>query len=154
MLTVEHIVDPVPAAYLYRIDLPDCVNAAIDNYRADNDWINQFLESCCDVGAAYRQASGALYEHYRQHCAKSGDYTRSAADFKRAMQDSGFECHKTKSGAIYYGLTLKPPEYAAQPLTATAQDSEPPEAEEEEPQTMGTSYSRAWVATEAEQPEL
>lgn len=106
----------------YRIDLPDCVKAAIDNYRADNDWINQFLESCCDVGTAYRQASGALYEHYRQHCAKSGDYTRSAADFKRAMQDSGFECHKTKSGAIYYGLTLKSPEYAAQPLTATAQD--------------------------------
>lgn len=98
----------------YRIELPDCVKAAIDNYRADNDWINQFLESCCDVGAVYRQASGALYEHYRQYCAKSGDYTRSAADFKRAMQDSGFECHKTKSGAIYHGLTLKPPEYTAQ----------------------------------------
>lgn len=106
----------------YRIDLPDCVKAAIDNYRADNDWIHQFLESKCDVGSEYRQASGALYTAYRTYCALSGDYTRSAADFKRAMQDSGFECRKTNAGAIYYGLTLKPSETTAQPPKQTAQD--------------------------------
>ena len=96
----------------YRIELPDCVKAAIDSYRAENDWINQFLESCCVVGVENRQASGALYGQYRLYCAQSGDYTRSAADFKRAMQDSGFECRKTKTGAIYYGLALKPPDTA------------------------------------------
>lgn len=91
----------------YKIELPECVQAAIRNYREDNDWISQFLEECCEIGATFNQPSGALYQEYRAYCARRGEYTRSTADFKTAIEGSGFDCRKTKTGAFYYGLRVK-----------------------------------------------
>ena len=36
----------------------------------------------------------------------SGDYIRSAADFKAAVEGAGYECRKTKTGAFWFGLRL------------------------------------------------
>jgi len=90
----------------FRIPLPDCVRAAVEEYRADNDWLQQFLDNCCDVEPTYRQPSGELYAHYRQYCAQTGEYTRHAADFKQALLDNGFEFRKTMTGNFYFGLRL------------------------------------------------
>ena len=103
----------------YHIQLPDCVKAAIGVYRDENDWLTQFIESCCDVDPTYQQASGALYQQYRQYGAATGDYTRSTTDFKRAMEASGFEWRKGIVGNTYRGIRLRLPMLADKPYPFT-----------------------------------
>ena len=103
----------------YKIELPACVDAAIQTYREDNDWLTGFLEECCEKGANFKARSGDLYQEYRLYCTRTGDYTRSAADFKRAVDgDSDLTFRKSKDGMYCHGLRIRDDEPFPQPLTA------------------------------------
>ena len=39
----------------FHTTLPDVVEAAIQAYREDNDWLGQFLEECCEIAPSYRK---------------------------------------------------------------------------------------------------
>ena len=91
----------------YYITLPDCVKAAIEQYKETNNWLDNFLGECCEIDRSYTQKSGELYEHYRNFCDKTGDYRRSLVDFKQALDGAGFETKKTNIGSYIYGLRLK-----------------------------------------------
>lgn len=91
----------------YNIEQPECVRAAIAEYRSDNDWLNTFLEECCEIDPTYSQAAGDLLKRYRNYCETTGEYCRYQADFKQALTAAGFDTHKTKKGAFVYGLKLK-----------------------------------------------
>lgn len=95
----------------FRIQPPDCVRAAVDAYRAENDWLRLFLDECCEIGPKYRQPGGALYQKYREYCAQTGEYTRHSVDFSHALQDAGFELRRTKKGIQYFGLRVRPEIY-------------------------------------------
>ena len=91
----------------FDIILPGCVCAAIQAYRDNNDWFGNFLEECCEENPLYRQKSGELYQEYRAHCARNGEYTRGTADFYTALELAGFEKQKTNQGSMIIGLKLK-----------------------------------------------
>ena len=90
----------------YNIEQPECVRQAIEQYRANNDWLDAFLAECCETNRAYTQKSGELYARYKSYCDGTGDYRRSLADFKQALTEAGFETRKTKTGAVIYGLRV------------------------------------------------
>ena len=90
----------------YNIALPGCVTTAIEQYKANNDWLDNFLSECCEIDRTYRQKSGELYSCYRNYCDRTGDYKRSLADFKQVLTASGYETKKTKTGAIVFGLRV------------------------------------------------
>lgn len=90
----------------YNITLPGCVTTAIEQYKANNDWLDNFLSECCDVDPDLRQKSGELYSCYRNYCDRTGDYKRSLSDFKQALTAAGYETKKTKNGAIVFGLKV------------------------------------------------
>jgi len=98
----------------YQIEMPDCVKVLLDEYRSDNNWLKPFLDDRCAKDPKSRQPSGELYSAYRAYCDTTGDDKRSAADFKQAMMDSGFNYRRTKTGSIYSGLILKPSEASEQ----------------------------------------
>lgn len=61
--------------------------------------VTGFLDECCEKGANFKARSGDLYQKYRLYCTRTGDYTRSAADFKRAVdEDSDLTFRKSKDG--------------------------------------------------------
>lgn len=91
----------------FKIDMPDCVKAAINGYREDNDWLSQYLTECCEVSEAYIQKSGELYSDYRSYCARNNLYTRSTTDFYSALENAGFVRERKKSGVLVKGLRLK-----------------------------------------------
>ena len=91
----------------FEICLPGCVQAAIRNYRDNNDWFANFIEDCCEVKPLTEQKSGELYQEYRAYCARNGEYTRSTTDFYTALELAGFEKRKTNKGSIVSGLRLK-----------------------------------------------
>ena len=91
----------------YKIVAPAAVKNAISDYRADNDWLMHFIDSCCDVGDTYRARAGELYEIYRSYSASVGDFIRTNAEFSNALVSAGYEKHKTKSGMVFIGLQNK-----------------------------------------------
>ena len=90
----------------YNIEMPDCVKRAIEQYRANNDWLENFLAECCEIDPRYTQKSGELYTRYKAYCDATGDYRRSLADFKQGLAMAGYDTRKTMTGAIVYGLRV------------------------------------------------
>lgn len=91
----------------FKIENPAAVQSAIDKYRGENDWLNNFITDCCEVANSFRERAGELYRAYRDYCQRNGDYTRNKADFKKALTEAGYEQHKEKIGSVYYGIELK-----------------------------------------------
>ena len=90
----------------YHITLPPVVIQATEQYQAEQNWLNHFLEDCCDVDPAFTEQSGRLYTEYRSYCTTSGDYIRSKADFYSAIDSAGFARRKTRTGSVILGLQL------------------------------------------------
>ena len=91
----------------FKIPIPKCVADAIHRYRENNDWLSGFLEECCEIDPSYTQKSGEFYQDYRAYCQRTGEWTRSTADFYTALEIEGYERKKTKAGMVVLGLHLK-----------------------------------------------
>nr|DAJ51276.1 MAG TPA: dsDNA helicase [Caudoviricetes sp.] len=91
----------------YHIVKPAVVEAAIQKYKDNNDWLSQFLDECCEIGSSYSAKSGDVYNAYRSYCMQVGDYIRSTTDFYTALECAGFERKRSKSARLLFGLQLK-----------------------------------------------
>jgi putative DNA primase/helicase len=91
----------------FKIPVPKCVADAIHRYRENNDWLSSFLEECCEIEPSYKEKSGEFYQEYRAYCLRTGEWTRSTADFYTGLEIAGFERKKTKGGMMILGLRLK-----------------------------------------------
>ena len=91
----------------YHIVKPAVVEAAIQKYKDNNDWLSQFLDECCETDSSYSAKSGDVYNAYRRYCMQVGDYIRSTTDFYTALECAGFERKRSKSARLLFGLQLK-----------------------------------------------
>lgn len=96
----------------FHIPSPACVEEAIKSYREDNDWLGHFLSECCEMAPGYTAKSGEVYQEYRSYCLRTGEYTRSTADFYNALESAGFKKQKKKDGAYILKMRLKPTDFA------------------------------------------
>ena len=91
----------------FRIVQPECVKTATALYRENSDWLDSFLDECCEIADPYFTSSGDLYTAYRAYCSRTGEYTRSTTDFYAAIDLAGFTRRRTEKGRFVYGLRLK-----------------------------------------------
>lgn len=91
----------------YKIHKPQIVQDAIGRYKESNDWFNHFIIECCELGEDFEEKSGEIYQEYRAFCFRTGEYTRSTADFYTALESEGFQRKRTNSGRLVLGLRLK-----------------------------------------------
>lgn len=91
----------------FHTTLPDVVEAAVQAYREENDWLGQFLEECCEIDPSYKEKSGELYQAYRAHCMQNGEYIRSTTDFYSSMDKAGYNRIRKNTGVQVVGLKLK-----------------------------------------------
>ena len=91
----------------FHLQTPAVVRKAIDDYRTQSDWIGEFLEECCDIGKAYEAPSSEVYMEYRNYCTRVGEFIRSQAEFNTALENLGYEKHRTKTQRMIRGLKLK-----------------------------------------------
>lgn len=91
----------------YHIVKPAVVEAAIQKYKDNNDWLSQFLDECCEIDSSYSAKSGDVYNAYRSYCMQVGDYIRSTTDFYTALECAGFKRKRSKSARLLFGLQLK-----------------------------------------------
>ncbi len=67
----------------FKIEPPEVVRQAIDNYRNDNDWMFKFINDCCDKVSLDEPAvkPSELFNAYCNYCRATGEAQRSSADF-------------------------------------------------------------------------
>lgn len=90
-----------------KITAPQRVQRAINEYRETNNWMEHFLEECCEVGPLFEAKSGEVYDNYRAFCVRTGEYVRNSADFYGAIEASGFDRYRSSKGKYIKGLQLK-----------------------------------------------
>jgi len=86
--------------------MPEAVKNVMQGYRADNDWLGDFLEECTEKGEGFTCPSGQLYKTYRNYCAERGEYVRGNAAFYDSIKRLGFAKEKKHGGTIIYGMQL------------------------------------------------
>lgn len=87
---------------------PSCkvVDEAKKVYRDENNWIEHFINDCCEIATSKEVMSNELYQAYRQWSVLNGEYTRNTRDFSSALLNSGYEKRRTNKGVKWIGLDL------------------------------------------------
>lgn len=91
----------------YHLPIPEKVRGSIEAYQQANDWLGHFVDECCKTGKELIEKSGEVYSEYRSFCQRTGEYTRSSADFYAAIENAGFERFKDRKGRYIKGLRIK-----------------------------------------------
>jgi len=99
------------AASLKRIPMPDCVRAATEGYRTEEDILAAFLDDCCVLGPGHQAPGGELYAAYQAWCNENtGGGSLSHKAFARKLRDRGIAIEvrrvQGRNTRIYIGVGL------------------------------------------------
>lgn len=83
--------------------IPDCVKAAIDTYRGEQDVISEFIESECLVGEGLTIEKAALFRAWQAWMGGRGGTQRS---FNPRIKAKGFAEPRSNSAKKWEGITL------------------------------------------------
>jgi len=90
----------------YRLPICSAVEDAKSQYKAENDWLANFIEERCIVGDVQAEAAVKLYEAYVDWSLKNGEYKRCNRDFAHALEAKGFTKKKGRRGNSWHGLAV------------------------------------------------
>lgn len=82
----------------YKIDLPEVVKTATEQYRSENDWIHNYVSERCEVGRGYEISAADLYMDYVDYCEDTGEYKKSKVAFGKGLSKAGFLSGKRRIG--------------------------------------------------------
>ena len=88
---------------------PEAVRQVIENYRAEMDPLDAFLEECCTTGQNYSIKAREMYDAYHEWAKESEEYKMSMTKFGREMSKKLLRV-KRRDGWYYVGLKLKEPD--------------------------------------------
>lgn len=80
----------------FKLEQPQIVKDAINNYKEDNDWFQIFLNECCEIGGEYSVQSSDFYKAYRSYCQSMNEMAHNTTDFYSAVERAGFSKRKVK----------------------------------------------------------
>ena len=88
--------------------LPAVVRDASDEYMADHNDVEQWLDECCERGAAHKERAGVLYGSFAQWKLARGERAPSAVTWAERMALLSDIQKRRSNGAVYAGLRLSP----------------------------------------------
>jgi putative DNA primase/helicase len=91
----------------FIIKTPAVVEAAINEYREQNDWFQQFIDECCELDPKARESSSNLYRTYINFCTQTNEYARGNSDFVTSLEKNGYRKLMLKRKRYHVGLRLK-----------------------------------------------
>jgi putative DNA primase/helicase len=87
--------------------VPQCVKAATEAYRAEEDVIGQFLDECTEKRPEARAGRTELYKAYRQWAEGAGiSYPLTARRFNRQVEERGFQWVKSHGIQTWEGIAI------------------------------------------------
>ena len=90
----------------FRLEKPQIVEDAINDYRKDNDCFQNFLDECCERGKEYSVQSSVLYNAYQEYCKSTGEPSHHQKVFSNMLTNAGF-VNKKVGGKCKMILGLK-----------------------------------------------
>jgi putative DNA primase/helicase len=85
---------------------PAIVQRETSEYIKSLDTTAQFIEEECEVGAAFEQPAGELYQRYRAWIDGRGQKALGSPRFRTDLQAKGYRWDSTKQGSFWHGLRL------------------------------------------------
>jgi len=79
---------------------PDEVLAAVQDYRAEQNLIGQFLDECCETGDEHEVKCSDLRNRYNQWCADNGERAMTSQMFGRRIAEQGFEFRQQHAAGV------------------------------------------------------
>ena len=99
------------------IEIPEAVKKATEQYRAENDWLNNYLSECCEKGKDYEVPTGELYKNFSDYCEQTGEEKKSQQAFGRALTNAGYQkIRKNVDGhtvRMWKGLSILPRDFTS-----------------------------------------
>ena len=90
----------------YKLDIPEAVAEATEEYREREDWLSNFLNERCEKGPNLRVGAAELYSAYKLWAEQSGEYVRRLNDFNTAMESAGYRQIRPKNKKTWEGIQL------------------------------------------------
>lgn len=85
--------------------LPQPIREETAQYKASQDVIGSFLESCCVTGEYFSINATELYSAYKAWCELNGEFFVNQRRFGMSMTERGHEKHRS-NGILYRKITL------------------------------------------------
>lgn len=86
---------------------PESVTKATDEYRGEQDLIEQFIKTYCDEDALYEELASNLFALYEWDCEEGNIRGFNKNQFGRKLTDKGFAAKKVGSSQRRLGLAIK-----------------------------------------------
>ena len=100
-----------------HIDIPKAVKKATEQYRSENDWLNNYLSECCEKGKDYEILTGELYKDFLHYCEQTGEEKKSQQAFGRALTNAGYQKIRKNIGGhtvrMWKGLSILPKDFTS-----------------------------------------
>ena len=95
----------------FQLNIPESVQEAINNYKAENDWLAPFLSQCCENdinGEGFQVITKDVYTAYYTFCLASNTLPHNKNELYSALETQGFRRFKKNNTFFFTGLRLKP----------------------------------------------
>lgn len=90
----------------FKLDIPEVVAEATEEYREREDWLNNFIDERCTKDPNGRVGARELYTEYKSWAIDTGDFVRRERDFSAAMEKAGYKNVLVKGKKHYIGLQI------------------------------------------------
>src|SRR5262249_35856572 len=89
------------------LDEPDRVKTATDDYKPESENLGRVLEERCLTSSPnYTVRSSVLYAEWSKWCVGEGVEPGTNKSFTTALQNRGFDTHKTNVGMVWKGIGI------------------------------------------------
>jgi putative DNA primase/helicase len=92
----------------HNVNIPAAVEEATKQYRQAENWLENFIRECCEIGDGdeFVASAGQLFAAYEKWCKKTNEWGRRQNDFSNALEMCGYEKKRDMYGIKFYGLKL------------------------------------------------
>ncbi|HOF87390.1 MAG TPA: phage/plasmid primase, P4 family, partial [Armatimonadota bacterium] len=90
-----------------RLDPPDTITAAVEEYRGDMDRLKNFFAECCHVLPGVEMQARVLYEGYVAWCERNHERAMSNTAFGRELTARGFVGLQRSNATYRQGIRLR-----------------------------------------------
>lgn len=93
-----------------RLQDPDSVRVAIDDYKASSDDLREWKEDCCVIGPDEVETTAELYKSYCEYCEREGSKPMSQTFFGKKLTEQKFKkgfADRTKRQRTWAGIRVK-----------------------------------------------
>lgn len=84
---------------------PSAIQQSTSSYLEGEDWLNVFIEECCELGD-YSVSSSLLYARYAKYAKDTGEFQRTNKMFAAEMDRRGFLRKRVSTGVRFQGIRL------------------------------------------------